>query len=557
MILRLGLGFALQVVLLLLPGVSLATLRRNPFHPITAIAAGSGLVWLASFFATWQSPALGRALSIGVLVGSAASLLLRRAGHVSLRTWWRDPDVRTPLLLVPAIGLLLIGSLVLHGIQGDLTSVSGHRYIHGLPIDNVMPELLADRVIAGEPVTPFVAEWLSSDRPPLQAGATTFIRPLRAIVGRDTQYELAGIGLQLLCIPALWLLLRRLRLPRAVVLPVVLVTSSTGVVVLHAVYVWPKLLAAAFALLAIGEAIGSARGPMRALAVGTCAALAMLSHSGSAFVVPITLLAIVATAVLGLRIRIRDVALVAAVTLALMAPWSAYQRWVDPPGNRLLKWHLAGVIPIDERGTLQAVREEYSKLSSGDIIAYKRSNLAFLYDHSRVIGDAVPVGGSMRLVREREFARVVNSLGVGWLGVPAMLVCLVWRRARDTWEAAVGGALMVFGIIGVFLWSMTLFGPSATWLHAGTLVFPLLLSAGLSLFVATLGRRVLWAYVAIAALRSIHVWLLAGPESPRPTSASGFAMLAIGSVAIAGVAYGSIRAVEPVTAAPGDGHHFG
>ena len=39
-----------------------------------------------------------------------------------------------------------------------------------------------------------------------------------------------------------------------------------------------------------------------------------------------------------------------------MAPWSAYQKYGDPPGNRLVKWLLGGVVDIDDRGIGETTR---------------------------------------------------------------------------------------------------------------------------------------------------------------------------------------------------------
>ena len=48
-----------------------------------------------------------------------------------------------------------------------------------------------------------------------------------------------------------------------------------------------------------------------------------------------------------------------AVVVLLVVPWAAYQRYVDPPGNRLMKkWHLAGVAPIDDRGIVEDTRRQ-------------------------------------------------------------------------------------------------------------------------------------------------------------------------------------------------------
>ena len=44
-----------------------------------------------------------------------------------------------------------------------------------------------------------------------------------------------------------------------------------------------------------------------------------------------------------------------------MAPWSAYQKYGDPPGNRLTKWTLAGVVEVDDRGTAEAIFDSYGE----------------------------------------------------------------------------------------------------------------------------------------------------------------------------------------------------
>lgn len=46
---------------------------------------------------------------------------------------------------------------------------SSTDWLH-LPSDNVLPDLSAKQVLSGAPPRPFAGDWLSSDRPPLQAG---------------------------------------------------------------------------------------------------------------------------------------------------------------------------------------------------------------------------------------------------------------------------------------------------------------------------------------------------------------------------------------------------
>ena len=40
-------------------------------------------------------------------------------------------------------------------------------------------------------------------------------------------------------------------------------------------------------------------------------------------------------------------------------PWLLYQKYYEPPGNRLLKMHLAGAPGVDSRGFIQALLVAY------------------------------------------------------------------------------------------------------------------------------------------------------------------------------------------------------
>ena len=65
------------------------------------------------------------------------------------------------------------------------------------------------------------------------------------------------------------------------------------------------------------------------------ATLSMLAHGGTAF----ALLALAPFVYLERRrITARSVILCAAAAAALYLPWTLFQHFVDPPGNRLIKW---------------------------------------------------------------------------------------------------------------------------------------------------------------------------------------------------------------------------
>jgi len=61
--------------------------------------------------------------------------------------------------------------------------------------------------------------------------------------------------------------------------------------------------------------------------------------------------------------------------LALYLPWMLFQTLIDPPGNRLLKWHLAGVQEVDGRNFLTALRDSYGALSWHDYLQGKLLNI--------------------------------------------------------------------------------------------------------------------------------------------------------------------------------------
>jgi len=70
------------------------------------------------------------------------------------------------------------------------------------------------------------------------------------------------------------------------------------------------------------------------------------------------------------------------IVITIYLPWSLYQKYVDPPGNRLLKMHLGGSHAVDSRTTWEAIRDSYHTHSLSEVIRYKWSNIVFLEDIS-------------------------------------------------------------------------------------------------------------------------------------------------------------------------------
>jgi hypothetical protein len=109
--------------------------------------------------------------------------------------------------------------------------------------------------------------------------------------------------------------------------------------------------------------------------LGGLTALAILSHGTSFFaLIAFALVVLAFWAWPPLRTMVSG-----AVTLVLLyVPWILYQQVIDPPGNRLLKWHLAGVIDVDPRGFLTTLRDSYAALSWSDYLRGRMANLDML-----------------------------------------------------------------------------------------------------------------------------------------------------------------------------------
>ncbi len=230
------------------------------------------------------------------------------------------------------------------------------RFSHPLPGDNYLPLYFAEYFFQhghhGTP--PDYASFLASDRPPLQIGYALSQRPF----GWDASqldYQMLGVVLQQLWIVGLWALLLAARVGRVTRGLAMVVVLVSDLAIVNGFFVWPKLLPAAM-LLAVAALVLTPLWPTlrrslwgAALVAALCA-VAMLGHGSSVFGV-IPLLAIAAWRGLP-GWRWLGVALL--VGIVMMGSWSAYQKYGDPPGNRLTKWSLAGVAGIDGRSTTEA-----------------------------------------------------------------------------------------------------------------------------------------------------------------------------------------------------------
>jgi hypothetical protein len=469
-------------------------------------------------------------------VGMAASLLLLAAGGVFVWRWRRGPRyaeerrLLRPLLVPLAVcALVTVATLQLGYVFGGVSQpvvTAIVRFTHPLPPDNLIPKLLADGLFAGQVPRPLISNWLASDRPPLQSGIFLIERPL---VGRYDvlAYQVLSVFLQTLWILGLWAWLAAAGVRRRAALLVLAGTVCWGFTLVNQFYVWPKLFPAAY-LLAICALVLTPRfaalrdSAAAGAAVGLAAALSLLAHGGAIFGLAGIGLALLLTGKYPGR---RFVTAAVAAALCATLPWVGFQKLADPPGDGLIKLHLAGVEPDDPRSAPAAIRDAYAALSAQAIVANKLANLRM------ILGDVPGYVYGLRGLSERlaafdvrgarppaenlrgiSFLSLAPALGVLTLGIP----CLGWillRRGRRTAEGSAAARAWLCALLVVPVWTLLMFGPAETKLHQGTYLLPLLAAAGSLLAAWAVAPALAAVLCALHAALNLVLYVALIPEA--------------------------------------------
>ena len=317
-------------------------------------------------------------------------------------------------------------------------------------------------------------------------------------------YQVLTVLLQVMWLPALWGLFRALKVSTRTFALVTAVCAGTGLFFFNSVFTWPKLLPAALVVLACGVWFFDRRGPWSWAIGGLAAGAATVAHSGVVFtLVPI------GVALLLPRHRPSWTSLSVAVTAALvmLAPWQAYQRLYDPPGDRLLKMHLAGVPNPDERSLGELLRTRYAGNGVAGAVADKAANLTTVLGAQNVQYHLIGKGRT-GIVRDKEFRYLVlcsacspsagspcsaAGAGNGPRGRRPGPAALRLRPRRRV-PAAVDPVM---------------YGPSTTHLHQGSYATMLLLFAGLGVLFSVLPTWVVRIGVAVQAAYWALIWVAA------------------------------------------------
>lgn len=469
----------------------------------------------------------------------------------------RDPDAlrRTKAMAVP-LALTLSYACVVLGFgflfDGfDAPTVMAENRFRPLPIDNMLPYYVAKHVAefgSNVPIPP-VGDWLSSDRPPLQS-AIVLTHILTQQVDRPSllDYQILSTLLQCLWVPAVWTLLHTLRVRPPTIALCLCAVAGCGLTVLNTFFVWPKLLAAAFALTSAALILrpGRARPQLVYAAASTLAALAYLSHGGVAFIL-VPLAALAAVKIFRLQRPWRVFGVAALPVLVLIAPWIWYQKAIDPPGDRLLKYMLANIKEVDPRPVLGTILNAYGDAGFAGTLYNKLENFKALFCYSAVCssseisrnGGILTLSALTNNLRAIMFYSMLPALGM------LMALAVGWFRPSRAHQGdrRAANELLLLCLAGVGFWCLAMFGPESTVNHQGTYTLNLLLVCAITTAAASHSQRMTGVVVLISSVLTLLIyWMpVPGPENsitsdPRLDSTALFLLLA-GTLAYVAVAW--------------------
>jgi hypothetical protein len=436
--------------------------------------AGLAVASMVTFFAWLPGPMVGRLVDLLLLLGSAAVCLrplLGREGRTAARAAIRRA---LPVALLTG-GLLLVtlGLTFLWSVRADLFTLSAIRFSHQLPWDNELQAIISNRLADGLDPRGQLSSWLTSDRPPLQSGFQLLtVPPLEWLpLSRSAALAQASVAVQLVWVPAAYALSRQGGFtPRSSLLACAFAGLS-GTALINTVFTWPKVVSAGFLVAALALALRYRRAPRtgEAVVLALLTAGGLLSHGSGVFFLPVLVAALLWRRVRIARLRYLGIAAVTVVVAYL--PWVAYQRFYDPPGDRLLYYSLAGVQEIVHEPFLAFLRHRYAEAGWSETIDNKLANLWFPVSHSPFAGFST---GGFDAFERRTSEFFVLSTAVGAAILPLLAVfgvaaVAVLRRRRASRQVRTIAGLAIACVGSWLIWALLLWGPGTTVVHVSPL----------------------------------------------------------------------------------------
>lgn len=361
-------------------------------HTMSYIGFGLLLIGLRNFFLRHHSPPLK--LSVWLYVASYLILMLFQFGTVEAF----GPD--TP----------------------------ANNFQRNLPIDYKISLMFAESLRAGDLLT--FGDWLGSDRPPLMSGFILFFK--LPGLNLDQSYLFVGTWMQLLIVPTAIVTLRIMLKGQAenvaASATIIFLMALSPLFIHNISFLWPKILASAFFLAATALLLFRISDEIATATIGgILLALAFLAHGGIAFAI-IGLGLVYILSQLSIHGIFRGV--ITFITfLIFYLPWAHYKAAVQPPGDRLLKWHLLDHIPVTDQSFFEVAAEKYQGFDLSDLMKRLRVSLdhQFHAPLERVMRNESDFHFGELLI-EQSFYSTIGS--VGFLTLPICLLIALCVRNR-------------------------------------------------------------------------------------------------------------------------------
>jgi hypothetical protein len=348
-------------------------------------------------------------------------------------------------------------------------------------VDNKIPGMFARALQHKQQLRPTLLDgWQGSDRPPIATGLVRVLSPLSHSQEPDFFVLVACSSVLIVAVVMLAEVLWGSRNFGIVVS--ISVFFAPGILV-NTIYTWPKIIAASLTIIAIALLIQlknerDTRQPYLPLAA-LALVLSLLAHGSSVYVLPAFLLIV---------LSVRGIFLLLTKTLffssLMYLPWYGYQQIWDPPGDRLLYWHLAGELGGGDGSIIRTIILKYQNLGLAEIGWNKLHNFEALF--VRVDGNPAVSGYSGFLGQYRQLTSetVLGAAGIlSWIGL-LVFVLIGFRRSTQK-----SHDFIVFIVFSSITFCLIQFGDSFS-TRASLVVSPMAISIGLA--VIGLGSLILW-----------------------------------------------------------------
>lgn len=438
-----------------------------------------------------------------------------------------------PISLVFLTGIFYLSHLGIY-LDDSGRMNANHRYMNNMPIDNILPSIAANCIHEKEPLHLCYPNlglefWTVSDRPPLFAAAIAYLKSFSFLNNPITFYQYLGTFLQCSFIIGLWDVLTYYKTTKTIRWFILGVCIFSGFTLYNSVFLWPKVVTFTLFIIAYILLIKASKGQSlfinHLIIIGISLGLSNLAHGGILFsIIPIMFLFLL------LRRNIIHVVAIFLIFLSLQIPWMLYQKFIDPPGDHLIKSRIAGqrnggdpdsiqlyagqLFLNENDSTFKAIMDSYTKVPTEAIISNNISNFHYLFRNWIYIAKAT-IKESFKKGLDKDFISylrttshmlVFYNFGILNISLIILLYSLILRIFKSTTLYNDTHLIAIFLLISFVLWCLIMFEPNATSIHQGSYanIFLMYIFAGLGF--KSLNRWIVYIIFFFNSIVFLYIW---------------------------------------------------